>query len=117
MESQKLSRERPASTTSSYRLAQGTRTESIGGQPQQADDSVKSIHSVIESPAAGVGPQSTVSHGSASMSSFRIEEEQGRLASDLPPVDGGRAAWSYLIAATVLETLVWGEPNTSLPDI
>lgn len=42
-------------------------------------------------------------------STFIIEEEQGRLASNLPPVDGGRGAWSYLIAATVLEMLVWGE--------
>jgi hypothetical protein len=43
------------------------------------------------------------------MQSFHVEEEQGRLVSDLPPVDGGRQAWSYLIAATVLETLIWGE--------
>ena len=27
----------------------------------------------------------------------------------LPPVDGGRQAWAYLLSATVLETLVWGE--------
>ena len=26
-----------------------------------------------------------------------------------PPVDGGRQAWSFLLCATVLETLVWGE--------
>lgn len=30
----------------------------------------------------------------------------------LPPVDGGRQAWSYLVAATILETLIWGLPFT-----
>jgi len=30
----------------------------------------------------------------------------------LPPVDGGRQAWSYLVAATILETLIWGIPYT-----
>ena len=30
----------------------------------------------------------------------------------LPPVDGGRQAWSFLIAATILETLIWGIPFT-----
>lgn len=29
--------------------------------------------------------------------------------SSLPPVDGGRQAWAYLLCATILETLVWGE--------
>jgi hypothetical protein len=31
------------------------------------------------------------------------------LPSSLPPVDGGRQAWAYLLCATILETLVWGE--------
>jgi hypothetical protein len=30
----------------------------------------------------------------------------------LPPVDGGCQAWSYLVAATILETLIWGIPYT-----
>ena len=30
----------------------------------------------------------------------------------LPPVDGGRDAWSFLVAATILETLIWGVPYT-----
>lgn len=29
--------------------------------------------------------------------------ESLQLEPDLPPVDGGRAAWSYLVAATCLE--------------
>jgi hypothetical protein len=32
--------------------------------------------------------------------------------SALPPVDGGRQAWSFLVAATILETLIWGIPYT-----
>ena len=28
----------------------------------------------------------------------------------LPPVDGGRQAWSFLAAATVMEMLIWGLP-------
>lgn len=31
-------------------------------------------------------------------------------AAALPPVDTGRAAWSFLAAATVIEVLVWGLP-------
>jgi hypothetical protein len=27
----------------------------------------------------------------------------------LPPIDGGRQAWAYLLSAMVLETLVWGK--------
>ena len=28
----------------------------------------------------------------------------------LPPVDGGRQAWSFLVAATTMEMLIWGLP-------
>lgn len=28
----------------------------------------------------------------------------------LPPVDTGKDAWSFLVAATILETLIWGIP-------
>jgi hypothetical protein len=28
----------------------------------------------------------------------------------LPPVDGGRKAWAFLLGATVIEVLVWGLP-------
>jgi hypothetical protein len=34
----------------------------------------------------------------------------------LPTVDGGRQAWAYLISATILETLVWGEYGVSEQD-
>lgn len=42
------------------------------------------------------------------MQTFEISEE--REIASLPPVDRGRAAWSFLIAGTVIETLVWGLP-------
>lgn len=42
-------------------------------------------------------------------SAIPADDENAREVSDLPPVDGGRRAWAYLISATVLETLVWGE--------
>ncbi|GAA5947840.1 hypothetical protein JCM3765_001106 [Sporobolomyces pararoseus] len=38
------------------------------------------------------------------LGSSRIGTEQ----SALPPVDRGRAAWQFVIAATVLETFIWG---------
>ena len=31
-------------------------------------------------------------------------------AASLPPIDGGRDAWLFLVAATVCETLIWGLP-------
>lgn len=30
--------------------------------------------------------------------------------SHIPPVDSGRAAWSFLIATTIVETVIWGLP-------
>nr|ODN87563.1 hypothetical protein L203_03340 [Cryptococcus depauperatus CBS 7841] len=40
------------------------------------------------------------------------EEEAQESLSNLPPVDGGWGAWTYLAAATGLETLVWGFANS-----
>lgn len=51
-------------------------------------------------------------HGSACLTRQEEPEEsndEGRTAASLPPVDGGRQAWAYLLCATILETLVWGE--------
>lgn len=39
--------------------------------------------------------------------------DESILPSSLPPVDGGRQAWAYLLCATILETLVWGELELS----
>lgn len=30
----------------------------------------------------------------------------------LPPIDGGRQAWTFLLASTIIETTVWGLPYT-----
>lgn len=30
----------------------------------------------------------------------------------LPPVDGGRRAWTFLAAATFIEILIWGLPSS-----
>lgn len=40
------------------------------------------------------------------------EEMPSQFIAALPPVDGGRQAWSFLAAATILETLIWGVPYT-----
>ncbi|WVQ75332.1 hypothetical protein IAR50_004949 [Cryptococcus sp. DSM 104548] len=36
--------------------------------------------------------------------------EEPEYATSLPPVDGGRRAWLFLVAATSIEMLVWGLP-------
>ena len=36
-------------------------------------------------------------------------EEEGPLGHQLPPVDGGAAAWKVLFGAFVFEALLWGE--------
>ncbi len=83
----------------------GTPTSAIT-QPKTMDDH-KDTSSTSALPLAEVSRPD--SPELSRMQSFQIEEGQGRLASDLPPVDGGRKAWSYLIAATAMETLIWGE--------
>lgn len=35
---------------------------------------------------------------------------EGRALAPLPPADGGRAAWSFLVAGTIIELIVWGLP-------
>jgi hypothetical protein len=38
----------------------------------------------------------------------QVSSNESISMSCLPPVDGGRQAWAYLLCATILETLVWG---------
>ena len=40
----------------------------------------------------------------------RSQDEPREHIPALPPVDGGRQAWSFLAAATVMEMLIWGLP-------
>lgn len=54
------------------------------------------------------------------LSDVSVADERGALPAlpdpdadvfaSLPPVDGGRQAWTFLVAATVMETIVWGLP-------
>lgn len=48
--------------------------------------------------------------GSPDRSDSPVFEEN--MSAALPPVDGGRQAWTFLFAATVMETTVWGLPYT-----
>ncbi|TXT04255.1 hypothetical protein VHUM_04253 [Vanrija humicola] len=61
-----------------------------------------------EAPAPG--PSVPATPGSTSTASLDTATATGREVPSLPPVDGGRAAWSFLIAATVIETVVFGIP-------
>lgn len=58
-------------------------------------------------------------HGRPSTDSSRHSSDFGHLISDdasstsstdLPPVDGGRGAWTYLFGTWLLEAMVWGFP-------
>lgn len=55
------------------------------------------------------GPSPEISRNS-SMAQFDIDEAGGRELPSLPPVDRGAKAWSFLAAATLVETVVWGLP-------
>lgn len=60
---------------------------------------------------------SNSNHAAApSLSRRASEEDVGSVPADeiaaLPPVDGGRRAWTFLAAATFIETTVWGLPYT-----
>lgn len=39
-----------------------------------------------------------------------VESTSGDFIPALPPVDKGTAAWSFLVAATIMEMLIWGLP-------
>lgn len=47
---------------------------------------------------------------SGSVAQFDLDEAGGRELPALPPVDRGARAWSFLAAATLVETVVWGLP-------
>ena len=50
------------------------------------------------------------SHGSHQQEIDAIDTEAEREASTLPRVDGGRAAWTMLLASFIFEALFWGFP-------
>ncbi|KAM0751381.1 putative monocarboxylic acid transporter [Meredithblackwellia eburnea MCA 4105] len=58
----------------------------------------------------------SVTYPPSQHSTTAANESQSELApptsatSALPPVDGGKDAWSFLAAATIIEVLVWGLP-------
>lgn len=90
-------------------MTTSSRSLSIMEQARYEDIPLRSMASkasTIKAPTTPISPElapDEVNHSDLSTG------EDGRLVSNLPPVDGGRGAWGYLLAATVLETLVWGE--------
>lgn len=44
----------------------------------------------------------------SSSSCFAKAPSSPFLAQELPPVDGGRGAWTFVVAAFILETVIWG---------
>lgn len=50
----------------------------------------------------------TTSDDLAGIEELYLASDQSISPVSLPPVDGGRQAWAYVICATILETLVWG---------
>jgi hypothetical protein len=70
-------------------------TEGLSDRRSQKDQHVLTDSRVSPTPSQNgdADPESPVNYISA-----------------LPPVDRGRQAWSFLVAATVLETLIWGLP-------
>lgn len=58
------------------------------------------------------GPSVAPTPRDASQALHDAEAEDGRELPALPPPDTGRDAWNFLIAATALETTVWGFPYT-----
>ncbi|KAH8824906.1 MFS general substrate transporter [Flagelloscypha sp. PMI_526] len=55
-------------------------------------------------------PTSTVSSADNWKDKSEPSQNPSELEDLLPPVDGGRRAWAYLIAACVIEAIVWGFP-------
>lgn len=63
-----------------------------------------------EEERVGTPPGSREVSRSSSMAQFDLDEAGGRELPSLPPVDRGAAAYSFLAAATLVETVVWGLP-------
>ena len=52
----------------------------------------------------------------SSMAPLRVDDPQeGVNVQELPPVDGGWRAWTFCLAAFLLETMVWGFGFRSVP--
>lgn len=67
-------------------------------------------------PGPSIPPTPSTRSDAQSISSRRgrndspeLGDTAGSTTLALPPVDGGIDAWRFLVAATVLETTVWGE--------
>lgn len=55
-------------------------------------------------------PDVVEAHPELSTTERDVESPTGDYIPSLPPVDGGKAAWSFLVAATIMEMLIWGLP-------
>ncbi|KAI0059523.1 hypothetical protein BV25DRAFT_1840183, partial [Artomyces pyxidatus] len=55
---------------------------------------------------------SSVRLGSVSFDEGSLSSQPSRNETSLAPVDGGFGAWSFLVGAFLVETIVWGFPNT-----
>jgi hypothetical protein len=64
------------------------------------------IHSIAPSGSTGPGAQSEA----RSTAALDAEAPTDRAIDALPPVDKGRDAWLFLVAAFIIETMVWGLP-------
>jgi hypothetical protein len=64
------------------------------------------IHSIAPSGSTGPGTQSET----RSTAALDAEAPTDRAIDALPPVDKGRDAWLFLVAAFIIETMVWGLP-------
>ena len=53
-------------------------------------------------------PVANVVSQEVSDAAMNAEEPPDTASQSLPPIDGGKAAWSLLLAAFVFEALLWG---------
>ncbi len=100
----------PSSDITSLNLADSSSVPGIQRSPSFAQSITPSVQSAEQRHVNNEeGPSRKAVDQDADVSRTG-DGEDGRLIASLPPVDGGRAAWTYLISATLLECMVWGLP-------
>ncbi|GAA5905199.1 hypothetical protein JCM8208_000312 [Rhodotorula glutinis] len=64
---------------------------------------------LAKSPASSIHRDPSPSPSGIRLRSLNLETGGEQLAQEqLPPVDGGRGAWAFVVAAFILETVIWG---------
>ncbi|KAL8806844.1 MAG: hypothetical protein Q9182_001104 [Xanthomendoza sp. 2 TL-2023] len=92
-----------------------TNTTGVGQFPLQSRPVPLQLHSGVRRHGTAAAPPSPLSFGETSLQS--LDKDVENLDKRLPPIDGGPAAWRFLVAAFIIEAFMFGMVNYKIPQI